>query len=234
MKIVIANLKMTLNKAEMQQYLELVNEKNFRGNEIVVCPSMLYLSLDEKYNRFLGSQNIYEEESGSYTGEISASQVNSLGINYTIINHSERNLYFNETLEKANKKIILAMQNNLIPIVCLGDSKAEKDNNKSIEAIKSQLDKLFENIDLSKRIIVAYEPLYAIGTNLTPMPSDINEICMYIKSYFEKSQNIDIIYGGSINETNIYNIMNECEINGVIIGKHITNINNLIEIIDNI
>lgn len=234
MKTIIANLKMTLNKCEMEKYLNTVKEIDFRGNEIVVAPSTLYLSLDDKYNEFLCSQNIYEEEEGSYTGEISAKQVNSLGVKYTIINHSERNIYFNETLEKANKKIILAMNNNLTPIVCLGDSKEEKDDNRSIESIKKQLDKLVENVDLDKRVIIAYEPLYAIGTNLTPTIEDINEICIYIKEYFNNKSNIDIIYGGSVNGSNIYNILDDCKIDGVIIGKYITNINNLVEIIEKI
>lgn len=234
MKIIVANLKMNLVKEEMEKYLKIVNKQKFKNNEIIVCPSTAYLSINKKYNKFLCSQNIYQEEQGSYTGEISAKQVKSLGINYTIINHSERNIYFNENNEIANSKLHLAMENNLIPIVCLGDSKEEKDSGKSIEAIKGHLDNLFKDVSLDGRIVVAYEPLYAIGTNVTPTIEDIKEVSTFIKTYFNNQPNINVIYGGSVNETNVDDVLSKCNVDGVIIGKHINKIENLVDIIKKI
>ena len=232
MKLIIANLKMNLTKEETINYLEKISNIDTKDNKIIICPSTLYLSLNDKYKYILGCQNISINKEGSYTGQVSINQVKSLDIKYTLVHHSEVCTYLNETTKEANAKLKHILDNNLIPIVCVGETKLDKDNNKSYEAITKTLDEIFKNIDTTKEIIIAYEPIYAIGTNNTPSIEDITNMIKYIRKYFLYKNNISLIYGGSINNSNINQILNINQLDGLIIGNYITNINNLINVIN--
>lgn len=214
--------------------LELVNgikdEASKTDVEVVVCCPFTILSEVKKALEGskvkLGAQNMHWEDEGAFTGEISANMLVDLGVDYVIIGHSERRQYFNETDETVNKKVIKAIEKGLRPIVCVGETLEEREEDKTFDIIKKQTLAAFENIhseDMEK-VVIAYEPIWAIGTGKTASSQEANEVIAYIRSLIEEkygtevSEEIRIQYGGSVKSSNATEIMNETDIDGALVG----------------
>jgi len=174
----------------------------------------------------LAAQNMHWEDKGAYTGEISPLMLKEIGVDYCIIGHSERRQYFNETDETVNKKIKAALKHNIKPIVCVGESLEERERNIHEDIVKDQVIKALEGIDKSfiKDIVIAYEPIWAIGTGKTASSEDANTMCGLIRKtighmYGENAKNtIRIQYGGSVKPENIKELMEKEEIDGALVG----------------
>lgn len=217
-KLVIANLKMNLNNDEILDYVKEINKKHF-DNNVVICPTDIYISYFLKQKYAVGIQNIFYEEKGAYTGKTSPLQAYSMGIEYVLLGHSERR-YFGENDDLINKKVNSSLVNKMKVILCIGETKEER--SKAKEVLNNQLDKDLASVDsrLFNNLIIAYEPRWAIGNNITPSNEEIDEIAHYVKSYLKQKYDLDIkfIYGGSVNENNIINLKSIASINGFLVG----------------
>ena len=174
----------------------------------------------------LGAQNMHWEEKGAYTGEISGEMLESVGVEYVIIGHSERRQYFGETDEIVNKKIKSAFENNLKPIVCVGESLEQKEEGKTEKIITEQTQKALEGLTNEQIVntIIAYEPIWAIGTGKTATSEDANNSIKAIRNKIreiygeEISQNVMILYGGSVKSTNARELFETSDIDGALVG----------------
>lgn len=218
-KIIALNHKMNMSYDETKEY---INELKKIDLNPIVFPTAIYAKEFVDGNFKTGIQNIYSKNNGPYTGEISPSQAKSLGINYVLIGHSERRELFKETNEEINKKIKSALENDLKVIFCVGEKKEEDYK----VVLKNQIETTLNGID--KEIIIAYEPVWAVGTNETPCKEDIKKIIKYIKSL--TNYDIMVLYGGSVDSTIIDNLKEVEEVSGFLIGGNSTNISELIKI----
>ncbi len=229
--IIAGNWKM---HKTMDEALKLANDIKDEANktdiEIVICCPFTVISevkrAIEGTKVKLGAQNMHWEEEGAFTGEISANMLKDLGVDYVIIGHSERRQYFNETDEIVNKKVIKAIEKGLKPIICVGETLDEREKNKTFDIVKRQTLIALENIGRDEMIdvVIAYEPIWAIGTGKTASSQDANEVIAYIRSLLqdkygsEISEEIRIQYGGSVKPSNATEIMNEADIDGALVG----------------
>ena len=180
----------------------------------------------EGSNVHLGAQNMHWEEKGAYTGEISGEMLKSVGVEYVIIGHSERRQYFDETDEIVNKKIKSAFENNLKPIVCVGESLEQKEEEKTEKIITEQTQKALEGLTNEQIVntIIAYEPIWAIGTGKTATSEDANNSIKSIRNKIKEiygeeiSQNVMILYGGSVKSTNARELFETSDIDGALVG----------------
>lgn len=172
----------------------------------------------------LGGQDCHYENSGSFTGDISAKMLRSVGCNYVILGHSERRVYHKETNSIISQKVKSAVTNSLFPIVCVGENKQFRDQGEHLHIVEKQiLDSIPINISY-KRLIIAYEPLWSIGTGILPSIDEIDEMTRFIRSIIDErfhsiSQETFILYGGSVSSENSKNIMSLDEVNGLLVGK---------------
>ncbi|MCK4532516.1 triose-phosphate isomerase [bacterium] len=244
-KVIIAgNWKM--NK-ETESAVSLVRElktevRDITDREIVVCPPFTLLGEVKKNlcdsNIFLGGQNMFWEKEGAYTGEISPLMLKDAGCKYVIIGHSERRAYFGETNESVNKKVKTAFCYDFIPIVCIGETLAQREKGEAFGVVEKQLREGLADLkveDFSK-LVVAYEPVWAIGTGKTATPLQAEEIHKFIREILEsifegKSEEIRILYGGSIKPENISDLMSCQNIDGGLIGGASLSADNFIKII---
>lgn len=202
--------------------------KNTADVDIVICPPFTHLAsifeIINNTNINLGAQNMYWEDNGAYTGEISSEMLKSVGCSHVIIGHSERREMFRESNENVNKKVLAALDEGLIPILAVGETLAERESNKTEEKIKNQIETALVNVDSLENIIVAYEPIWAIGTGRTASPEQANEVIGFIRSTLgslfsdEQAKKTRIIYGGSANSKNIDSLMAESDIDGALVG----------------
>ena len=233
-KLIVGNIKMNMKFGEIANYLK--HLKNIKNNNIVICPSYIYIPYFLNYDFSVGSQNVCAYEDGGYTGEVSANQLSSIGVKYTIIGHSERRIKLNENNLEINKKIKTSLDSKLNVILCVGETLEENKMLKKDIIIKRQIrDALFDIKDLSN-IVIAYEPVWSIGTNKIPNNEEIIYTIKYIKELVKDMYKTDIkvLYGGSINENNIENIKKIKEIDGFLIGSASINPMKFIEIIEKI
>lgn len=198
--------------------------------DVIICPSFTSLSEASKLVSGsvikLGAQNMYFEESGAYTGEVSASMLKSAGCEYVILGHSERRTIFGESDEVINKKIKKALSAGLKPIFCVGELLEERENGTTNDVIKRQLLKGLEGIsvDEMKNIIVAYEPVWAIGTGKTASPAQAQEVHEFIRDLIEinfsleTANDITIQYGGSVKPDNAEELLSQNDIDGALVG----------------
>jgi len=234
-KIVAGNWKMNKTYEEgLSLFSEVVNmvKDEVRGNqEVIVCTPFIHLSSVAKLsqgvsNVKIGSQNIHQAESGAYTGEISASQVKSVGAEYTILGHSERRAYFGETDELLAEKVNAALKYDLKPIFCIGETKEERESGKFFDIIKNQLDRGVFHLskEAFANIVLAYEPVWAIGTGLTASPEQAQEVHAFIRQAIadkydaETAESTTILYGGSCNPSNAATLFAQQDIDGGLIG----------------
>ncbi|MEH1936095.1 MAG: triose-phosphate isomerase [Nostoc sp.] len=223
-KIVIAgNWKMFKTQAETQEFLQgfLPHlEETPQGREVILCPPFTDLSVLSKTLHGsliqLGAQNVHWEEYGPYTGEISAPMLTESGVRFVIVGHSERRQYFNETDATVNLRLRTAQRFGLTPILCVGETKQQRDAGETESVITLQLDKGLVDID-QNNLVIAYEPIWAIGTGETCEVTEANRIIGLIRSQLS-NPNVSIQYGGSVKPNNIDEIMAQPEIDGVLVG----------------
>lgn len=201
-----------------------------KKTEIVVCPTFVSLSTAAEVlagsNIKLGAQNIFWEESGAFTGEISGSQLKAAGCAYVIIGHSERRQYFNETNKTVNKRLKAALQIGLLPIVCVGETLEQRESGKTFDVIANQVEGALENItdEEIQHVTVAYEPVWAIGTGKTATPDQAQEVHAFIREKISGLYNTDVSgnttiqYGGSVKPSNALELLNQSDIDGALVG----------------
>jgi triosephosphate isomerase len=200
------------------------------NTEIMIAPTFTSLALvSEKIkgtNVGLGAQNLYWEAQGAYTGEISAQMLLSAGCSYVIIGHSERRQFFGETDESVNEKINAAIQAKLIPIMCIGETESERDADKTFSVLDKQVKMGLEGLfsgDLSS-LVIAYEPIWAIGTGKTATSNQAQEVHLFLRSLLEKkfdknlAESTRILYGGSVKPDNVTELMSMPDIDGALVG----------------
>lgn len=230
--VIAGNWKMNKTIVEsvalVKELKDFVREIN--GVDIVVCPPFTSLwvvkDIINGTNIHLGVQNMYWETKGAFTGEISPLMLKDVGCEYVILGHSERREYFKETSEEVAKKTKAAFSVNLIPIVCVGENLEERESSKTKSVIEQEIKALFSEIDstLAGRIIIAYEPIWAIGTGKSASSEDANLIIKFIRELFfseygsKVAERIRILYGGSVDPKNINEFMNESDIDGALVG----------------
>ena len=174
----------------------------------------------------VGAQNVHFEKEGAYTGEISAAMLQEIGVDYCIVGHSERRQYFGETDETVNRKLKTLLPTGITPILCVGEVLEEREEGREQEVVRSQVMKAFEGIEGSdaEKIVIAYEPVWAIGTGRTATPQQANDMCGCIRTVLEElyddviSDRVVIQYGGSVKPENATEIMNMEEIDGALVG----------------
>ncbi len=238
-KIIIANWKLNGNKSFIKKYSKEINKKinNFKKIELSISPPTIYLYyLKKKINKkiSLTCQNIDINLKGPFTGETSILMIKDLKIKYIIIGHSERRINHNENNKNITKKIIISKKNNIIPIICIGENINNYINKKSIDICKLQIkNTIIKNKISTKNIIIAYEPIWSIGTGKIANIKHIIKICKSIKKYIYKKnkEKIKFIYGGSINYKNANEIINNNNIDGLLIGNSSLKTKELIKIL---
>ena len=230
-KIIAGNWKMNMLPNEAINFLtELPNYIKDCKHEVILCVPFIDLFYSllavQETNIKIVAQNMHWEEKGAYTGEVSGEMLKSINVEYVIIGHSERRAYFNETDETVNKKIKAALKNELKPIVCVGESLEQKEAGKTEEIITTQVEKAFKEIsgEDAKKIIIAYEPIWAIGTGKTATADDANNSIKAIRNKINSmygadvADNIHILYGGSVKSSNARELFETSDIDGALIG----------------
>jgi len=232
-KIVAGNWKMNLEYADgISLFSEIVNmvKDEKKGDQLaIICAPYIHLNSLAKLGGEavkIGAQNCHQNESGAYTGEISAKMIKSVGCEYVIIGHSERRQYFAESDALLAEKTSIALQNSLTPIFCIGETLDERNNGSYFDVLKSQLENgLFAfGADDFAKVVIAYEPVWAIGTGLTASAEQAQEVHAFIRSevaakYGEEiAQNLTILYGGSCNPKNAAELFAQTDIDGGLIG----------------
>ncbi len=229
--IIAGNWKM---HKTIKEAVEFVNEikSEIKGTDVeaVICaPFTLLKDLKEaakESNIKIGAQNMHFEENGAFTGEISPLMLKEIDVDYVVIGHSERRQYFNETDETVNKKVIKALEYKINPIICVGETLEQREADKTKDVVKVQVEKALVNIDEKdiKDIVVAYEPIWAIGTGKTSSSKDANDVISYIREVIanvysqQTAEEVRIQYGGSVKPANVEEIMNESDIDGALVG----------------
>lgn len=232
-KVIAGNWKMNMN---LQESISLISGiKNGLGTlsssvEVIVCPPYTSLettqTLVKNSSIKLGAQNMYFEESGAYTGEISASMLKSVGCEYVILGHSERRTIFGETDSTINKKIHKALASGLLPVFCIGETLAEREKKITFDVVKRQVVEGLKNINAEnmKKIILAYEPVWAIGTGKVASKEQAEEVHAFIRKVItdlysnDIAEQIIIQYGGSVKPDNAAELLSQPNIDGALVG----------------
>ncbi len=200
------------------------------GVEVAIAPPFTALYVVSKEIKGtslkLAAQNMFWENEGAYTGEISPIMIKDIGCNYVIIGHSERRQYLGENNEIVNKKILAAIKAGLVPILCIGERLKERKDGKTFEIVKKQLLSALEGILLTDadKLVIAYEPVWAIGTGLTATPDQAQEVHNYLRQLLAEkfggkvAKGIRILYGGSVKPENICDLMEKGDIDGALVG----------------
>ena len=221
MKLVVGNQKAYLKRNDVLDFIEKTKEGNC--NNSIICPSSIYIDLYlDKSNYLVGAQNVSEKESGATTGEVSAEQLNSLGVSYTIVGHSERRKDQHENSDMIYNKIVKLLENDIIPIFCVGELLEEKERNVTKDVVGKQIMEVFDRLDSTnmEKIIIAYEPIWSIGTGKIPTNEEIIDVTCYIKDLVQDKygMRVAVLYGGSVNQKNI-DLLNEIDVvDGYLIG----------------
>ncbi|MES2628720.1 MAG: triose-phosphate isomerase [Bacteroidota bacterium] len=232
-KVVAGNWKMNLtHKEALQLFDSLINEASAVPEaELIIAPPAVYLAefssrLSPTGRLKLAAQNVHFMPSGAFTGEISAQMLASIGLEYCIIGHSERRQYFGETDDMVGKKAMVLLENGITPIICVGEQLDERYNNNQFDVVKRQTLAALENVsdENSARVIMAYEPVWAIGTGQTATSEQAQEMHSFIRVLLTDlygsfaADNIPILYGGSCNAQNAKELFAQPDVNGGLIG----------------
>lgn len=222
---------MTMSIAEAREFVAVIKDKVTGTDvEVVLCaPFTMLKDLKEATAGTqikVGAQNMHFEESGAFTGEISPSMLTELAVDYVIIGHSERRQYFNEIDETVNKKVLKALEHAILPIMCCGETLEQRDAEKTKDVVGEQVVKGLAGVDKADlvKVVIAYEPIWAIGTGKTATSTQANEVITYIRKVVadmfdaELAAKVRIQYGGSVKPANVAEIMNESDIDGALVG----------------
>lgn len=228
--IIAGNWKMNKTIAEALAFVEDVKERvNNENVEAVICAPFIALKDLKEATKGtdikIGAQNMHFEESGAFTGEVAPAMLKEIGIDYVVIGHSERREYFNETNETVNKKVVKALEHGIDPILCCGETLEQREAGETKAHCKIQIEEGLKNVakeDISK-VVIAYEPIWAIGTGKTATAEDANDVISYIREvvaglYGELAQGVRIQYGGSVKPANVAEIMAQSDIDGALVG----------------
>lgn len=230
-KIVAGNWKMNNNKAETSALIaDLKAKGSFNGVEVKVAPTAIHLAqaveeLSDSAIEVIG-QNMHQATNGAYTGEISAAMLQSIGVNSVILGHSERRAYFNETDEALAEKVNTAVAHDMEVIFCFGEELEDRKSERHFELVASQLKKALFHLEAVawKNIVLAYEPVWAIGTGETASPEQAQEMHAFIRNLIQESygnsvaENVAILYGGSVKPANAQEIFSKPDVDGGLIG----------------
>ncbi|AXC09407.1 Triosephosphate isomerase [Acidisarcina polymorpha] len=230
--LIAANWKMYKTPAEARSCAEalLKSLQDHTRDEIAICPPFVSLSivLDtlSGSNLAVGAQNMHFADEGAYTGEISPPMLTSIGVTYVILGHSERRQYFNETDELVNQKLHAAFRHKLSPILCVGEKLEEREHNLTEEVLMRQIELALRNVSPNdaSSLVIAYEPIWAIGTGKTATPEMAAEAHLLIRSQVARrldrksADNLRILYGGSVRPDNAPSLLNQPEIDGALVG----------------
>lgn len=230
-KIVAGNWKMNKTPQEAAALVEQLKKvANSEAVDVVVCPTAVCLpavvEAVKGSNIEVGAQNMYYEENGAYTGELAPNMLTAIGVKYVIIGHSERRQYFGETDITVNKKVLKAIEHNLIPIVCIGETLEQREQNITIDLMRIQTKIAFKDVKAedAAKTVIAYEPVWAIGTGKTATSEQAEEVCAAIRDVMaeiynkEVAQAVRIQYGGSVNGANANELFNMGNIDGGLVG----------------
>ncbi|MDN4501077.1 triose-phosphate isomerase [Alteromonadaceae bacterium BrNp21-10] len=223
--IVAGNWKMNGNAAlvgEMQQALE---SQQFENVSVVVCPPLTYLGTMQSDTFSLGAQNTSDKASGAYTGETSLSMLQECAVEYVIVGHSERREYYAENDQVVAAKVAAVLEAGLTPIFCIGESEQVRDAGKLFEFLASQIDAVLNIIGINAfaNVVIAYEPIWAIGTGKTATPEQAQEVHAFIRQHIAKqngeiAEKMQILYGGSVNGGNAQSIFSQPDVDGGLVG----------------
>jgi len=247
-KIVAGNWKMnkTFLEAEelVAQVAEALESRKMENKTVVLCPPFPYLELAtdiaEEANFSVGAQNVYPEDSGAFTGEVSPSMLVSMEVEYCIIGHSERRKYFGESHEFLTRKLDALLKHNIIPIFCCGEVLPERKAKKHFKVVEKQLDESLFHLkkDEIAMVVIAYEPVWAIGTGVNATPQQAQEMHAFIRSLIAKkysqklADEIPILYGGSCNSKNAKELFSNPDVDGGLIGGASLKAEDFIGIVD--
>ena len=220
---------MNMNYKEANNLFEALSKiKISNSTNVIIAPPSIYLSSFKNNNDkiFLSSQNVSNHNNGAYTGEISAEMLSSLDINYCIVGHSERRSYYSENDKLISKKIDALLNYDISPIYCCGELKLDRESQNHQQVVKSQIEEALFHLSKSqiKSVIIAYEPVWAIGTGLTASSEDAQNMHFFIRSLIsekydsETAQSISILYGGSCKPNNAKELFSQPDIDGGLIG----------------
>ncbi|CBW54474.1 triose-phosphate isomerase [Mycoplasma mycoides] len=228
-KVIFGNWKMNGTNESLTDFLNQVDNK-IDSSKIIAGLAVPYVMLQTGLklakNVKIAAQNVHYKDKGAYTGEISTTMLKEIGVEYVIIGHSERREMFNETDLDVNKKAKVLLENNITPIICCGETLQTKESGKTIEFVNNQINIMFEGIKKEEAIkaIIAYEPIWAIGTGKTATSSDAEEVCKQIRNNLTKiydkdtAEQIIIQYGGSVKPSNIQEYLKMPNIDGALVG----------------
>lgn len=247
-KIVAGNWKMNKTLSEAKDFILGLNRIALNHPfkcEAVICPPSLYLKFASQtfqHKRIkVGAQNVSEYENGAYTGEISAEMLQSMETEYAIIGHSERREKYNDSDDRVVSKAKMAIKYSITPIICVGETLDERKRAKHLDKIKAQTEKIFDLGDDFSKIVLAYEPIWAIGTGETATPNQAQEIHKFIRTMIadkfgaDVAHNLSILYGGSVNSNNAAELFSQEDIDGGLIGGaslNLTEFQTIINIMD--
>ena len=237
---IAGNWKMFKTKAEAIAFAEEFREL-YKDTDVQTAICAPFTNLEALKEAFagteikVGAQNVHFADEGAFTGEISVSMLEEIGVDFCIVGHSERRQYFGETDETVNKKLKKLFEGSIRPILCVGESLEERDADKAFDVVGGQIKADLEGIDAAdvKKLVIAYEPIWAIGTGRTATPDQAEEMCAFIrKTLIEFYGEVIIQYGGSVKPANATEIMNMDEIDGALVGGASLKPKDFMEIID--
>ena len=224
----IANWKMNQSISDCRNFIDYINSNiKYSNSKMIICPSNIHLSLmhsiSENSELIIGAQTVSEFKNGAYTGETSCEMLLDSGINWTILGHSERRQYFNETNEVILNKLRNVIEYKINPILCIGESLEDRKSEKTVDVLKSQIESACSDLNFSDvELVIAYEPVWAIGTGVAAdiytISETHNQIRYFLPEYLQNSENISILYGGSVNPNNCRAILNIENVDGFLIG----------------
>lgn len=230
-KIIMGNWKMNYTTLQAEEFVTSIKDRiNTDEVDVVICPN--FVSLETVSNIIdgthvkLGAQNVATEEKGAYTGETSAEMLLGVNVTYCIVGHSERRTLYQETDQMVNQKVKKLLEKDITPVICCGETLEQREKEQQEEVIKQQLTEDLKGLSASQveKIVIAYEPIWAIGTGKTATPEQAETMCAYIRHILETlytkevAQKVRIQYGGSVKPSTVTEILNKENIDGVLVG----------------
>ncbi len=243
--LIAGNWKMHKNTEEVQSFFRdfasLITAVDIAKTEVLVAAPYTLLATAQAVGGPLGvriaAQNVHFEASGAFTGEISIGMLKDLGVTATLIGHSERRQYFGETDTTVNKKLLACLQQGILPIVCVGETRVEREAGKTAAVVTTQIRAALAGVVDPKDLVIAYEPVWAIGTGLTATNAQAQEVHALIRGlltelFAAKAQSIRILYGGSVKPDNIAGLLAESDIDGGLVGGASLKVDEFVRLVD--